>query len=54
MSKQFTKAEVAQNKEGDNMFIIIDDGVYNVASMSARHLEAPQSQVGLKSKKEHG
>ena len=36
MSKQYTKAEVAQNKDGENMFIIIDDSVYNVASMSAR------------------
>lgn len=36
MSKQYTKAEVAQNKDGENMFIIIDDNVYNVASMSTR------------------
>ncbi len=28
---QFTKAEVAQHKDEKSMFIIIDDGVYDVA-----------------------
>ena len=49
MSKQFTKAEVAQNKEGDNMFIIIDDGVYNVASMSARYTHLKHLRAKLAS-----
>jgi cytochrome b involved in lipid metabolism len=33
MSKQYTKAEVAQHKDEKAMFIIIDDGVYDVAGM---------------------
>jgi hypothetical protein len=33
MSKQYTKAEVAQHKDDKAMFIIIDDGVYDVAGM---------------------
>lgn len=31
MSKQITKAEVAQHKDEKSMYIIIDDGVYDVA-----------------------
>lgn len=32
MSKSFTKAEVAKHKdEKEGMFIIVDDGVYDVA-----------------------
>jgi len=33
MSKQYTKAEVAQHKGENGMFIIVDDGVYDVAGM---------------------
>jgi cytochrome b involved in lipid metabolism len=33
MSKQYTKAEVAQHKDEKAMFIIVDDGVYEIASM---------------------
>lgn len=32
MSQQFTKAEVAQHKDEKSMFIIVDDGVYEIAS----------------------
>jgi cytochrome b involved in lipid metabolism len=35
MSKQFTKAEVAQHKDENGMYIIIDDGVYDIASRSS-------------------
>lgn len=35
MSKQFTKAEVAQHKDEKGMYIIVDDGVYDIASMSS-------------------
>lgn len=31
MSEQFTKAEVAQHKDEKSMYIIIDDGVYDIA-----------------------
>lgn len=41
---QFTKAEVAQHKDDKSMFIIIDDGVYEVAStctsQAGRHAHA--------------
>lgn len=33
MSKQLTKAEVAQHKDEKAMYIIVDDGVYDVAGM---------------------
>lgn len=33
MSKQFTKAEVAQYKDDKAMYIIVDDGVYDIAGM---------------------
>lgn len=33
MSKTFTKAEVANHKDEKGMYIIIDDGVYDVAGM---------------------
>ena len=31
MSKQLTKAEVAQHKDEKAMYIIVDDGVYDIA-----------------------
>jgi cytochrome b involved in lipid metabolism len=34
MSKQLTKAEVAQHKDEKAMYIIVDDGVYDIAGMS--------------------
>ncbi|KAK3899874.1 cytochrome b5-like heme/steroid binding domain-containing protein [Staphylotrichum tortipilum] len=34
---QFTKAEVAQHKDEKSMFIIIDDGVYDVAGFLDDH-----------------
>jgi len=37
MSKQFTKAEVAQHKdEANGIYIIVDNGVYDVTS-TLRH-----------------
>jgi hypothetical protein len=33
MSQQFTKAEVAQHKDEKSMFIIVDDGVYDISGM---------------------
>ncbi|KAK4104237.1 cytochrome b5 [Parathielavia hyrcaniae] len=37
MSKQITKAEVAQHKDAKSMYIIIDDGVYDVAGFVDDH-----------------
>ncbi|AEO62351.1 61d4b8ae-2629-4525-8188-6188be29f978 [Thermothielavioides terrestris] len=37
MSKQFTKAEVAQHKGDKDMYIIIDDGVYDVTGFVDDH-----------------
>ncbi|AEO55952.1 hypothetical protein MYCTH_2300312 [Thermothelomyces thermophilus ATCC 42464] len=37
MSKQITKAEVAQHKDEKSMYIIIDDGVYDVAGFLDDH-----------------
>ncbi|KAL2259302.1 hypothetical protein VTK26DRAFT_7069 [Humicola hyalothermophila] len=37
MSKQFTKAEVAQYKDEKAMYIIIDDAVYDVAGFLDEH-----------------
>ncbi|TPX15702.1 uncharacterized protein E0L32_000036 [Thyridium curvatum] len=38
MSKSFTKAEVAKHKdEKEGMFIIVDDGVYDVAGFLEEH-----------------
>ncbi|KAK4113998.1 cytochrome b5 [Canariomyces notabilis] len=37
MSKQFTKAEVAQHKDENGMYIIIDDGVYDIANFLDEH-----------------
>ncbi|KAK4121078.1 cytochrome b5, partial [Parathielavia appendiculata] len=37
MSKQITKAEVAQHKDDKSMYIIIDDGVYDVAGFVDDH-----------------
>ncbi|KAL2132463.1 hypothetical protein VTI74DRAFT_3769 [Chaetomium olivicolor] len=37
MSKQFTKAEVAQHKDEKGMYIIIEDGVYDVAGFLDDH-----------------
>ncbi|KAK5658567.1 hypothetical protein OQA88_1960 [Cercophora sp. LCS_1] len=38
MSKTFTKAEVANHKdEKEGMYIIIDDGVYDVAAFLDEH-----------------
>ncbi|KAJ4306159.1 hypothetical protein N0V88_000955 [Collariella sp. IMI 366227] len=37
MSKQFTKAEVAQHKDESGMYIIVDDGVYDVAGFLDDH-----------------
>lgn len=33
MSEQFTKAQVAEHKDEKSMFIIVDDGVYDIAGM---------------------
>ncbi|KAK4245271.1 hypothetical protein VTI28DRAFT_3796 [Corynascus sepedonium] len=37
MSKQITKAEVAQHKDEKSMYIIVDDGVYDVAGFLDDH-----------------
>ncbi|RDL37644.1 uncharacterized protein BP5553_05077 [Venustampulla echinocandica] len=38
MSKQFTPAEVASHKDAENgMYIIIDDGVFDVAGFIDEH-----------------
>ncbi|KXX81775.1 putative cytochrome b5 [Madurella mycetomatis] len=37
MSKQFTKAEVAQHKDEKGMYIIVDDGVYDIANFLDEH-----------------
>ncbi|KAL1836825.1 hypothetical protein VTJ49DRAFT_4606 [Mycothermus thermophilus] len=37
MSKQFTKAEVAQKKDGESILLIIDGGVYDVAGFLDQH-----------------
>lgn len=41
MSKTFTKADVASHKDEKNgMYIIIDDGVYDVAGMCSGEMRA--------------
>ncbi|CAP72684.1 uncharacterized protein PODANS_2_1150 [Podospora anserina S mat+] len=37
MSAQITKAEVAQHKDDKSMYIIIDDGVYEIANFVNEH-----------------
>ncbi|GAB1313925.1 hypothetical protein MFIFM68171_04135 [Madurella fahalii] len=37
MSKQLTKAEVAQHKDEKGMYIIVDDGVYDIANFLDEH-----------------
>ncbi|KAK3309088.1 cytochrome b5-like heme/steroid binding domain-containing protein [Chaetomium strumarium] len=37
MSKQITKAEVAEHKDEKSMYIIVDDGVYDVAGFLDDH-----------------
>ncbi|KAK4178340.1 cytochrome b5-like heme/steroid binding domain-containing protein [Triangularia setosa] len=37
MSAQITKAEVAQHKDDKSMYIIIDDGVYEIAKFVDEH-----------------
>ncbi|KAK4038012.1 cytochrome b5-like heme/steroid binding domain-containing protein [Parachaetomium inaequale] len=37
MSKQLTKAEVAQHKDEKAMYIIVDDGVYDIAGFLDDH-----------------
>lgn len=33
MSQTFTKSQVAEHKDDKSMYIIIDDGVYDITSM---------------------
>ncbi|KAJ2891514.1 hypothetical protein MKZ38_000279 [Zalerion maritima] len=42
MSKEFTPAEVAQNKSEKSMMIIIDGSVYDVASFIDEHPGGPK------------
>ncbi|KAL2264747.1 hypothetical protein VTJ83DRAFT_7257 [Remersonia thermophila] len=37
MSKQFTKAEVAEKKDGESILLIIDGNVYDVAGFLDQH-----------------
>ncbi|KAK4190649.1 putative cytochrome b5 [Podospora australis] len=37
MSQQITKAEVAQHKDEKSMYIIVDDGVYDITNFLEEH-----------------
>jgi hypothetical protein len=50
MSKTFTVAEVAKHKdEKDGMYIIIDSGVYDIASMFLIPIHSTAAHVALAS-----
>ncbi|KAH6631111.1 cytochrome b5-like heme/steroid binding domain-containing protein [Chaetomium sp. MPI-SDFR-AT-0129] len=42
MSEQFTKAQVAEHKDEKSMFIIVDDGVYDIAGFLDDHPGGPK------------
>ena len=45
MSKVFTKDEVAAHKSKDDMYIVVDDDVYNLTEFQSEHPGGQKSRI---------